>query len=236
MNILGGIFKNLKDCIFPVFCIECQEEGQWWCEQCRSKITIGFFACPVCHSLNSDGSKCFGCLGKSDLDRVVSFFEYKEKSPQASLIHNFKYNFAFEVASIFQKIAEKDLKKVISSFDTKEKTMVIPIPLHKSRFKERGFNQSEIIAKFLPDILGGNYFLNLDLKRTKKTEQQAKLSKVERLSNTRAAFEWLGEGKSATRVILVDDVYTSGATMSECAGILKKNGAELVCGFTVARG
>jgi ComF family protein len=113
--------------------------------------------------------------------------------------------------------------------------LVIPVPLHKKRLRERGFNQSLIIAK----SIARNFSLTIDfqsLRRLTYTEPQINLGRKERESNVRNAFAVVREKAVAdSRILLVDDVYTTGSTVKECARTLLKSGAKSVAVATLAR-
>ena len=132
-------------------------------------------------------------------------------------------------------IAHFDITKNKLFQKTGENSVFIPIPLHKTKKRKRGFNQSELIAKELSKSL--NIPLKTDiLVKTKKTQTQTNLTKEQRAENVKNAFIIKNpqsiEGKT---VFLVDDVFTTGSTMKECAKTLKKAGATYVWGIAVAR-
>jgi ComF family protein len=112
--------------------------------------------------------------------------------------------------------------------------VVIPVPLHKQRLKERGFNQSLLLAREVARVFG----LEVDyrsLKRIRPTRPQVDLKPDERKKNVKGAFDVKSpERVRGRRVLLVDDVFTTGATVSECARVLKKAGAEVYV-LTLAR-
>ena len=114
-------------------------------------------------------------------------------------------------------------------------TVLMPVPLHKKKLKQRGFNQSALFVKNISPALGIHADL-YSLIRTRYTKSQAGLSLEQRRKNVKGAFA-LKEGRDikGKTVILVDDVATTGNTINECAGILKKAGAEKVLGLTLAR-
>ena len=115
--------------------------------------------------------------------------------------------------------------------------LVVPVPLHYKRQKERGFNQAYLLAKQLTWLLRPNSKLTNSLLRSKNTKKQAKLSRVDRLKNLSEAFSLKQNQKiEGSNVILIDDVCTTGSTINECAKVLKKAGAKSVRGFVLARG
>ncbi len=112
--------------------------------------------------------------------------------------------------------------------------LVVPIPLHKKRFKCRGFNQSELLARAI-----SNYYdwpLSLNLIRTKQNKNQAELNEEERLNNVLGVFKWQGEELISRTILLVDDVITSGATLNEAEEVLLRTGASRVIKVAVAKG
>ncbi len=210
----------VKDMFFPKFCVACQNaEGEWLCEKCFQKI-----AAP----------QPFFCLDQtdetaSDLNGATALFNYGENTI-SQLIKLLKYNYLTDIADIFAKF----IKKEDFNFNWRGFT-IIPVPLHPRRERERGFNQSEIIAKIFAEKLGLE--INIGLRRGVYTAQQAKLSKEERQQNLKDAFSFVKEQKTIPeKVLLVDDVFTTGATMRECAKVLKSNGVKIVCGLVLASG
>ena len=144
----------------------------------------------------------------------------------AKAIHRFKYN--------RDTTYSRPLGSIISSYsELKGLDMVIPVPLHIKRLRERGFNQSLLLAK----AVGKSHRITVEpytLKRIRWTEPQVNLSGKERKLNVKGAFEVQKDVKGK-RILLVDDVYTTGATVRECSKILKKSGAKDVCVLTLAR-
>ena len=112
---------------------------------------------------------------------------------------------------------------------------IIPIPLHKSRKRKRGYNQAEIIAKCLSEKTGVSLVSDA-LFRVKKTTAQKKLDRQERMGNLRDAFALSERWKPVANVLLIDDIYTTGATVEQAAKILKKAGAQNVYFLTISIG
>ncbi len=240
MYLWRGLIQNIKDCLFPIFCLECQSEGDWWCKNCLKKyFEVGVFCCPVCHAANSNGQPCNQCKTATPLNGVAAFFDYNERSVVGQLIKQFKYNFAYDIELVWQNMADLFLLNVLGKMEINVSSiLIIPVPLHISRERERGFNQAELIAKSLYKKISTIKQVDMDsqsLCRIKRTKQQAKLNRVNRQENLKDAFVWRGKNSVSKNILLIDDVYTSGATMQECAKVLKQNGAQKVYGLTLAR-
>lgn len=236
-----GIINFVKDLIFPVFCVECGGEGEWWCGDCLKKVKIAeLYFCPVCVRETKMGEVCPKCKAVSKLDGITALFSYKERNPIAALIQNFKYKYARDLEVLWRRIISSYCHSQVDFF-RKEffggvfgNFTVVPVPLHSRRERERGFNQSQVLAK----IIAGNLTLKLDdanLRRIRYTIQQAKLSGEERRRNLENVFAWTGSDKAPTEVLLVDDVFTTGTTMQACAKVLKSNGTRYVWGWALAR-
>jgi len=229
-------FKLLKDCVFPTFCLGCGKEEQILCDECRLDIKIsGVFFCPVCHEDTKQGDCCEGCLAKSFLKKHVALCPYNDHILIDKLIKNLKYNYVEETVEVLEKMMKSFF---VSSSDLfADIDFIAPVPLHPRRYVERGFNQSELLAEGLAKILNKG---NADvLRRSRYTKQQAKLSKIERMDNVKNAFVLNNKNVQlirGKRVLLVDDVFTTGSTMQEAAAALKNAGAASVSGFTIARG
>lgn len=237
----GELVRLVKDCLFPIFCFGCRQEGQWWCEKCFWKDFFGGeFFCPVCHLKNLDGKNCLNCQAVSSLQAVAAFFNYQSSAAAKELIKNFKYNFAHDIDDVWRQVSAQCLRTVWQSAKwPTDYIQVIPVPLHTKRERERGFNQANLMALGIFEELKKDhqniYFDGKSLKRVKFTRQQAKLNREERLKNLKEAFEWLSDIPPKKNIILVDDVFTSGSTMQECARVLKRAGAQRVYGLVMAR-
>lgn len=222
------IFSEIKNCVFPIHCLGCGVEGEWLCENCLNKIPRnGVFCCPVCHRSSLLGECCQNCLENSFLKKTIAVTVYQDEELIGKIVHNLKYNFAEELTIVLEKIISDFCKNYKFTVD-----YIVPVPLHRKRFAERGFNQAEIIAKILSQTIGIK-FLNI-LERDRPTRQQAKLNRQERIKNTKDAF--ICKEPISGKFLLVDDVFTTGSTLQECARVLYQAGAEEVSGFTLARG
>ncbi len=232
--MLKRLIAEIKDCIFPVYCLGCSEEGKLVCTKCFKKIDpVGVFCCPRCRRRVVGGVCCDSCSRFSPLSAQISLLPYSENLLAGKIITDFKYNYLEELKLVFEDLIKIFVGK--NSELLKNMDLIVPVPLHARRYAERGFNQAEIIARQLGHEL--KLPVALVLKRIVYTHQQAKLSREARIKNVAGAFELL-ENKllAGKKIILVDDVFTTGSTMNECAKVLRLAGVREVVGFTLARG
>jgi len=223
-KILNGcriIYGTLEDCLFPNFCLECLKEGEWWCAVCRQKFSFQLSVSSP-NNLSQD---------RVCLDEVLAFFDYVEDCPPALLLKRFKYSYVSGIEDVWEKIIREHVDDLARWSDF----TLVPVPLYIRRERTRGFNQSYILAKILANLGFWKGCVNGSLKRIRHTECQAGLSRMDRLSNLDSAFAWL-DVVMPDKILLVDDVYTTGATMNECAKVLKKSGAKHVSGLVLAKG
>ena len=235
--------KNfLLDLIFPKFCLGCQKEGTYLCDDCRTLLDISEFSYCLCGQKpqrlppDQPTGKCSRCQNKN-LSGLYFALPYKEKTLTRKLIHQFKYEpYLKDLAKTLASLLIEHF--VLSGKNTNEiwnNSVLIPIPLDKDKLKLRGYNQSEELAKELSKVLQIP-MVSDNLTKIKFTKPQMELTKVEREKNLENAFtiknpnELIGK-----KVFLVDDVYTTGSTMNECAKILKEAGIKTVWGICLAR-
>jgi len=184
--------------------------------------------------LVGDG-RCQGCRDfEPEFDRAVSFGEYA--GALRGLIHLLKYDKVRPAAPVLGHMLAEAIAQLTNG-GVDSLPLIVPVPLHSSKRGERGFNQAELIvraaAKHLPPRLEVASGL---LKRQRPTHSQVGLTREERVANLRGAFRVTDPERVMGRtVIVVDDVMTTGTTVSECARVLKKAGAERVWAATVAR-
>ena len=218
--------KFILDILFPIECLGCGKEGVWLCEECFKglPLTKGYLA-PIDFSPSFIDGFCIA----SDWENPLL----------QNMIHKFKYNFIQELAGPLSKLLIKKLTVVLEVYPELKDFILMPVPLHRRRRAWRGFNQAELLAL----QLAKKFDLKLDsdlLKRVKNTSPQTKLRSKDRTKNIKGAFGLKRKGSLNagifTNVLLLDDVITTGATMNECARILKSNGIKKVYGLALARG
>ena len=238
---LRELLNDVSNIIFPPQCLACAEiinqpVKQVFCSTCQDKISfITDNFCPICGIpfLNSPSGShlCGNCLENEPYytkARAVGCFE----TVIMDAIHKFKYGRSI---SIGDSLGSFMAGFSFPDFDFSEYSMFIPVPLHIQRLRDRGFNQSLLLAK----KMGTKYKLPVNfslLKRCKFTLSQTGLNKAEREKNIKGAFVISDKKKVAgENIILIDDVYTTGATINECAKVLLKAGAQKVAVLTLSR-
>ena len=234
IELLEGFLKEAQDYLFPLYCLGCDREGVWVCADCFTTIgQAGAHACPVCHTPSVDGSVCAGCAPVSALQAQRAVGEYQENALLGKLIQAFKYDYAEDTVSVFGEIIRPYLINHRGAFALID--LIVPVPLHPRRFAERGFNQAELIGRLVSAVIRRPVVKAL--RRERYTAVQARLKRAERRENVRQAFVSKKDARlDGKKILLVDDVYTTGATLQECARVLRQAGAGQVMGFTVARG
>ncbi len=230
---MSPVVEFLLDLVFPKSCQNCNSEGGYLCVSCQTAIEIPLEKCPVCSKPSLLGLAHESCQTKSKpLTGLLVAANYNLGSIR-KLIWHFKYSGVKEAGNTLAEILVDLLvqKELIDYFAD---GIVIPVPLHKSRQKLRGFNQAHYLAAVLA------YKLNLEflpvLRKIKNTRSQVELEKDERQKNLQNAFALSSERKlTGRKVLLIDDVASTSSTLQECAKLIKHQGATEIWGLVVAR-
>jgi len=235
---LKSIGNFFLDIFFPRNCLGCGKEGKYICENCRTFLGEAPLICPVCGRGSFSGQRHIDCPSRHKLDGLVAVWEYEGLAK--TVIHGIKYrklgDAVSELVALSLETMGKDKERFVSFFSylLSEKPLITFIPMFSKKERKRGFNQSELMARALGKITGLET-VSL-LKKIKETESQTKLKKEERLKNIEGAFSLKTDSlKPPKNLILVDDIWTTGATMKEGAKILKQSGAKKIWGFVLAR-
>ena len=203
----------LTDLVFPPLCWCCDRVDVRSCQDCLRALQ----AAPLQMTARR----------ADKLDREAATGPHEGKLRSA--VHALKYTGYKELADPLAERLIHALRWLDWSFD-----IILPVPLHSERLRERGYNQSELLAERVAVALS-MYCATDFVARVRKTEQQAQRSPAERRSNVEGAFEVVAD-VAGLRILLVDDVVTSGETLNECASVLRKHGAAAVFGIAVSRG
>ncbi len=224
-KLRSHLLEPLLDVLYPPVCVHCQEpvsNGNTLplCGTCRSQLI----------PINPEWvhQQVFQRIESPQLDGLIVALEFN--SVVQSLIHQLKYRM---MAKIGKQLGELIAPLVANQLPPMRHWMVIPVPLHPRRRRERGYNQSEQIAGGLASQLGWVVEPGR-LHRIRHTRSQTNLNRMERQQNVNEAFRAAFPFEPVDAVLLVDDVVTTGATMNACASALKRAGVKTVIGIAVA--
>lgn len=241
MSLLAPVAARLLDLLYPRRCLVCGadlEPGRdaLLCDQHRREIIL--VEDPMCDRC---GAKMFAqatgellcdeCRSsKRHFDRAFSATLYNDA--MKALVHLYKYDMRQYLAAPFARWMIDFARRHINTIDL---DAIVPVPLHWRRFQYRGFNQAVGLARPLSREFGLPVVKHV-LQRRRHTVPQVELGPKERIENIKDAFRVRrAERIAGKRLLLIDDVYTTGATINECARVLRKAGAASVVAFTLTR-
>ena len=216
----------LADLFYPLRCVGCERRASdLLCRVCFESLPrIGAPACRRCGAPTAfETFACEECKGLDfGFDSAQAPLMYEGVGKQ--IVHALKYK---GYTSVVERLMTPLLLEVVRGrFDA-----VVPVPLHRSRLRKRGFNQAGLMAKSLAREINASF--SDTLRAVRVTRDQVQLSGAGRRANVKGAFGVKGHIRG--RVLLVDDVFTTGATMSECAGTLLRAGAAEVHAVSLCR-
>ncbi len=222
-----GVALNL---LFPQYCVGCGRDGAFICSGCAAALPhIEPPLCPRCGIPESSGGLCHnGVHWTAEIDGIRAPFRFEGIIREA--IHQFKYQNLRAIATTLVEM----LRLYVDANPVKA-DILMPVPLHAKRLRERGYNQSGLLAQELSRRLG----IPVDEKsliRTRHSLPQARTTGVaERHRNVIGLFACSSVAVQGKNVMVIDDVTTSGATLNACAAALKKSGAASVWGLALAK-
>lgn len=232
-----SIFKTILDVVFPPVCYVCGKacsskyglcdscQGNMkliappYCPKCGRKTILKETTCGECNPENTNVTRAWSCCYYEDTVKEC--------------VHLFKYSGYLGLGDIFRDLMSDFIK---NNMLHKDIDLLVPVPVYHSKKRERGYNHAEILTR----NLSTSFLIPMDSKNLKKirwTRSQSELDRKKRLKNVKDSFFAVDKdvfrGKN---VLLVDDVYTTGSTINECAGVLREAGARDVFSLTLARG
>jgi len=229
--LLGGLARSLGDVTFPPVCVDCAglvEAGEYRhvCTKCAEKFDfVEAPACTVCgHPFYGElaGERlCPHCEGLAPAfreGRTCVLF----KGPARALVHELKYHRGFYALADIEAVMRRSAR----ALELVRGAVLVPVPLHPRKERERGYNQTLLIAQCFARAVDGAAKIESLLKRRVDTESQTTFDRRSRRSNLKNAFA-LARATAinpAQHYVLVDDVFTTGSTLNSCAGVLRRAG------------
>lgn len=225
------MIRHISDLLYPPKCFSCKEiiaKDTQLCPRCQSQVRyVKEPACLRCGKpLDYEGKAvCYDCQGQTHaFSRNYSPLIYEGVAKR--MMYDFKYNHRKQMAEYFGRIIIESFGGVLSGYRFDG---IVPVPLHKSRQRQRGYNQAELIANVIGEYLGVNVYPSY-LVREKKTRPQKELNDDQRKNNMKNAFLIGRNEVQLNQILLVDDIYTTGTTFDAAAEVLRDYGArEVIC-------
>src|SRR3989344_6701096 len=238
MNKIKAFFLEL---FFPSFCLGCNKEGTHLCQDCKSLLEISEYNYCLCSKgplrlpTGNQSGKCNRCKDKK-LSGLYFALPYKENVLTKNLIYSFKYRYLKNLA---KNLSDIIVEHLFLAGNNKEQiwtdSILVPVPMEIKKMKSRGYNQSYELAKELSKVIKVPVTTDSLIKK-EVTKPQIELSAQQRIENVKDAFEVKNfEQLTGKKIFLIDDVYTTGSTMEECAHVLRTFGAKQVWGLAIAR-
>ena len=223
------IISTVKDWFFPRFCIACGAEGTLLCAPCQKRISNreDTDRCAVCGIAGRDGL-CVACRRRLKLRGLIKIGAFR--GALRELLHHLKYEDLRDGREVLGEMLAHRWRQSGGAGG-----VVIPVPLSRTRLRERGYNQSEVIAR---SFINFTKLPTLNaLARRKDTQKQTTLSRQDRFANLEGAFVSLFDfRKYRGNIYLLDDVLTTGATLAQAAAALRRASAKNIYGIVVAAG
>ena len=211
--------KKLESIVFPPWCAICGKlNSKKCCKDCEKRINSQL-------NLNIENKAGYY------FERHMYLFKYKNEI--RNLILDYKFRDKSYLYELFAKIITKNEKicGILEKYD-----IIIPVPIHKKRKKQRGYNQSELVARQISKNIANLQLENKAFIKIKNNKPQSTLNKKQRKQNVKNVYKLENKGKIENKnIVLFDDIYTTGNTANEIAKILKQNGANKILVLTIAK-
>ena len=228
-NRLYSLYWDLLDLLFPPACGGCNKPGVRWCVNCQSQAkVIRPPFCDICGQPIASGHQCQRCQkNRPTITAIRSWAEFD--GPVRNALHGLKYHKNIGLGIALSQHLVNLLQTLNWVID-----LVVPVPLSRERKRQRGYNQADLLAKPLAYRLQSAYHPKV-LFRVRETRSQVELSLSERRENVKDAFRSDPQQVNKKRVLVIDDVTTTGSTLDACASALFAAKAKSVYGITLAR-
>jgi len=238
----------ILDLIFPKRCLGCgkftyRNDFYYICGRCFKEIGLkNVFECIGCKRQTQYGFTCLSCKKDNPVDQLLAALDLSDPLID-EVLKAYKYKFISDLSRPLSVIAKKFIKKLLSKRVNifQDNPLVIPVPLHKRRLNWRGFNQSQLLAKSIAGSFLASYAGNALIRISHSKNQADTKTREDRFKNIKGQFAVSNKEIIKNRtIILVDDICTSGATLNECARVLKNppagGGSSKVIALVIARG
>ena len=217
--LVKKLTKKLESIVFPPCCAICGKlNSKKCCKDCEKRINSQL-------NLNIENKAGYY------FEKHMYLFKYKNEI--RNLILDYKFRDKSYLYELFAKIITKNEKicGILEKYD-----IIIPVPIHKKRKKQRGYNQSELVARQISKNIANLQLENKAFIKIKNNKPQSTLSKKQRKQNVKNVYKLENKGKIENKnIVLFDDIYTTGNTANEIAKILKQNGANKILVLTIAK-
>jgi ComF family protein len=238
VNLVDGIWPRLQRVVLPPHCLLCGDDGdagRELCAACAAGLFLNRICCPRCAlPLQVPAPACGECLQRQP-PFEAAFAPFLYAHPLDLLMTRLKFGRSLAAGRVLSELWDEAVTQLSPALPT----LFVPVPLHPTRLRERGYNQAYELLRPLARSLHIPLAESL-LARTRATPAQANLDATARRQNLRGAFGFhapalRGIAPEAVHVALVDDVMTTGATLRECARVLRRAGIGRVDVWAVAR-
>jgi len=228
--LVGDAVNLALDCLFPQQCVGCGRMGSFICYDCSAHLPfLHPPLCPHCGQPQMSGILCANCAGRtSSVLFIRSAFRFEGTVRQA--VHELKYRNVRAIGPLLASYIAPVLREAAYAPD-----LIVPVPMHPRRKRRRGYNQADILARSVGKLVSVEARTDVVQRSRDGASQLESGTSARRRSNVHGAFACANRLVSGKRVLLVDDVCTTGATIEACATALRSAGAAEVAAVTVAR-
>ena len=221
LNKIKFLYKEIDRLIFPPCCLICGKlTNKILCNECKN----GLYEKAIFKVEDNKNKDLY-------FEKHIYIFLYKDKI--RNLILDYKFNDKSYLYKLFSKIIIKNEKicGILKKYD-----IIVPVPIHKKRKKQRGYNQSDLVAKQIAYEIASLEYENKIIEKAKNTLPQSSLNKKQREENVKNVYKIVNKEKIINKkIIIFDDIYTTGSTANAIAKLLKENGAKEILVLTIAK-